>query len=285
MYCKIIIKKQNNTRKFMPSKEIKLIALDIDGTILDKNFSISEKVKSAIKNAIDKGIYVLLATGRMYSATVPIALELGIKTPLVVYQGSLVQEFYESRDILMHHTVPLKYTMEIIKDLRNYGVQINAYINDNLYAENISPILEEYCSKRNIPVCKLNKFEEIENLEPTKLMGIDYNTNLVDEIRNQLKKKYRGTINVSKSTQYFCEFVNSNCSKANSILFLAEKFGVDKSQIMAIGDQDNDKEMLEIAEIAVAMGNGDEELKKIADFVTDTVENDGAALAIERFAL
>lgn len=269
----------------MPNNKIKMIALDIDGTVMDKNFNISGEVKSVIKNAADKGIYIVLATGRMYGATVPIAEELGIKTPLVVYQGSLIREFYNSSNILRHRTVSSEFFAEIVKDLRNYGVQINAYINDKLYAENITPILEEYSSDRNIPVYKLGDFEETKNSKPTKLMGIDYDTDLIDKIKNELKQKYKGNINVTKSTRHFCEFVNSKCSKADSILFLANKFGLDKSQIMAIGDQDNDKDMIEVAEIGVAMGNSDEELKQIADYVTDTVDNNGAALAIEKFVL
>jgi len=269
----------------MSVKKIKLIALDIDGTIMDKTFCISQRVKSAVKNAADNGIYVLLATGRMYSATVPIAEELGLKTPLVTYQGGLVQEFYESNQILMHHTLSYELSRQVVTDLRNYGIQINAYINDMLYAENVSPILDEYAFKRNIPVISVNNFDNLENFEPTKLLALDYDINLIDTVKNELKSKYDGLINICKSTPNFCEFVNNDCSKAKSILFLAQKAGIDRSEIMAIGDQDNDREMLEIAEIAVAMGNAEESLKKIADYVTDSVENDGAAKAIEKFII
>ena len=269
----------------MNRKKIKLIALDIDGTIMDRGFNISKGVKSAIKKAIDNGIHVILATGRMYSATVPIAAELGLVTPLVVYQGSLIQEFHESDRILLHYTMPENISLQLVKDLRSYGIQVNAYLNDNLYVENVSPILTEYASKRNIPVYKIDSFDSIENFEPTKVMGIDYDISLIDKLKNELREKYGVTINITKSTPNFCEFVNNKCSKANSILYLAERFGIEKSQIMAVGDQENDMEMLEIAEIGVAMGNADEELKKIADYVTDTVDNDGAALAIEKFAL
>jgi len=269
----------------MPDKEIKLIALDIDGTIMDKNFNISGKVKSTIKKVIDKGIYVLLATGRMYSATVPVAKHLELITPLVVYQGSLVQEFYRSEEILMHHTVPYDISLEIIKDLRAYGVQINVYLDDKLYVEKEAPILDEYASRRNIPLYKVDNFDNAGKFMPTKILGMDYNTDLIHKMKNELKIKYGDKINISKSTPNFCEFVNNKCSKASSILFLAEKWGIDKSQIMAIGDQENDKEMLEIAEIGVAMCNGDKELQKMADYITDSVDNNGAALAIEKFIL
>ncbi len=270
----------------MPAKDIKLLALDIDGTIMDKNFNISERVKSAIKQTASKGIHVIIATGRMYSATVPIAMDLGLTTPLIVYQGSLIQEFYKSDRVFLHHTLPHDLSMQVVKDLREYGVQINAYLDDKLYAENISPILaEEYALKRNIPVHKVDSFDNLENFEPTKILGLDHDINLIDKVKNELKQKYKGIINITKSTPNFCEFVNNKCSKANSLLFLAEKLGIDKSQIMAIGDQDNDREMLEISGIGVAMGNGDKELKKIADYITDTVDNDGAAHAIEKFIL
>ena len=269
----------------MSDKKIKLIALDVDGTIMDRNFNISGQVKKSIKKALDKGIYVLIATGRMYSATVPIARYLGLTTPLIVYQGSLIQEFYQSNKILMHHTVPSDISLHVIKDLRQYGVQINAYLNDNLYAESISPILDEYASKRNTDVVKVENFEDITKFEPTKILGLDYDTILIDKIRNELKEKYKGIINISKSTPNFCEFVNNKCSKANSILFLAEKWGIDQSQIMAIGDQENDREMLEIAKIGVAMRNGDKELQKMADYITETVDNNGVAHAIEKFIL
>jgi len=269
----------------MTKKEIKLIALDVDGTIMDKNFNISEKVTKTIKNALDKGIYVLLATGRMYSATVPVAMHLGLKTPLVVYQGSLIQEFYRSNKILMHHTVPTDISLQVIKDLRQYGVQINAYINDNLYAESFSPILDEYASRRDTPIYKVDNFESMSNFEPTKILGLDYNINLIDKIRNELKEKYENSINISKSTPNFCEFVNNKCSKANSVLYMAKKWNIDQSQIMAIGDQENDLEMLEIAEVGVAMGNGDKKLQEMADYITESVDNNGAAKAIEKFVL
>jgi len=269
----------------MPEKEIKLIALDIDGTIMDKNFKISEQVAKVIKKAMDKGIYVLIATGRMYSATVPIAKHLGLKTPLVVYQGSLIQEFYRSNKILMHHTLPTDMALGVIKDLRSYGAQINAYINDNLYAESFSPILDEYVLRRDATVYKIDDFENMEKFEPTKILGMDYNVDLIDKMRTELKEKYKDSINITKSTPNFCEFVNNKCSKANSVLYMAKKWNISQSQIMAIGDQENDLEMLKIAKIGVAMGNGDKELQKMADYVTDSVDNNGAALAIQKFVL
>lgn len=269
----------------MDFKPPKLVALDIDGTIMNKDYKISARIKYAISRAIEKGVYVLLATGRMYSATVPIGIELGLKTPLIVYQGSMIREFYKSDKILLHHQISYDLAQKLIADLKKENVQINVYHDDKLYTESQSALLEEYAARRNIPYQLLKSFKNVHDLLPTKIMAMDSNIQKIDEIKRKFQEKYSGELNITKSTDYFCEFVDKKCSKADAILFLAKVWGVEKQEIMAIGDQDNDKEMLKIAGLGVAMGNSHDDLKREADYITDTVENDGAALAIEGFVL
>lgn len=263
----------------------KLIALDVDGTIMNKNYRISERVKKTISAATKKGVHVLIATGRMYSATVPIGIELNLTTPLIVYQGSMVKEFYKSDKTLLHYTLNKDLSLNLINDLRLKDVQINIYLDDKLYVEKSSPILDEYVTKRHVPFYQLKSFEDAKKLLPTKILVMHHDPVKINKIRDELKEKYSGKLNITKSTDYFCEFVNSKCSKAGAVSFVAQKYGIDQSEIMAIGDQDNDREMIEYAGIGVAMGNGDENLQKVADYVTDTVNNDGVALAIEKFVL
>jgi len=264
---------------------VKLIALDIDGTIMNSRFQISDKVKDAISKAINSGIYVVIATGRMYSATVPIASGLGIITPLITYQGSMVREFCEKDDILLHYDISPHLSKQILDELRKFEVQINIYLDDELFIEDESAILAEYAAKRNIIYHKVNSFDNILDLKPTKILAMIKDTEKATEIKNYLKAKYSDTLYITKSTPFYVEVVNKEASKGKAVLFLANKWGIDRSEIMAIGDQDNDIEMLEVASLSVAMGNSTEGLKKIAKYVTDTVHNDGAALAIEKYAL
>jgi len=269
----------------MRNKNIKLIALDVDGTIMNKSYRISDRVKKAISHATAKGIYVVIATGRMYSATVPIAVELDLQTPLIVYQGSLIKEFYKSDRTLLHHYLETDLSYDIIRDTREKDVQINVYLDDKLYVEAESLILQEYVTRRNISFYMLDGFENYENFLPTKILAMDPDAQKINLLIDEFKGKYFNRLNITKSTDYFCEFINKKCSKADGIMFLAEKWGIDQSEVMAVGDHDNDREMLDYAAIGVAMGNSHENLKQIADYVTDTVDNDGAALAIEKFAL
>ncbi len=262
---------------------IKLIALDIDGTIMNKDYLISDRVKTTIKKAINNGIKVVLATGRMYSATVPIAHELGIKEPLVIYQGSLIQEYYNTNDILLHHTIEPTIAQNVIKKLREFNCQINVYLDDELFVEDENAVLKEYAVKRHIVYHKISSFDSVLDLKPTKIIAIDDDTTKIDEIRDETQKDFKNSLYITKSTPIYCEFVNNQASKGNALLFLAKKWNIRESEIMAIGDQDNDKEMLDIAQIGVAMGNSPPKLKELADFITDTVDEDGAAKAIENF--
>jgi len=264
---------------------IKLIALDIDGTIMDSNFWISDRVKSTILKAINSGIYVVIATGRMYSATVPIASGIGIVTPLITYQGSMIREFHENDDILLHHSISPELSKQIIAELRKFEAQINLYLDDEMFIEDESAILAEYAGRRHIIYHKVNSFDSVAELKPTKILAMTENPEKATEIKNYLKGKYSDNLYITKSTPFYVEIVNNKASKGKAILFLAQQWGIDKSQIMVIGDQDNDIEMLEVAGIPVAMGNATEGLKKVAKYITDSVDNDGAAAAIEKFAL
>ncbi len=269
----------------MQNSEIKLIALDVDGTIMDKSYRISDRVKNTISCAVKKGIKVMIATGRMYSATVPTAVELGLKTPLIVYQGSLIKEFHESDRTLLHHYLNTDISYEVIRDTRKKNVQINAYLDDKLYVETASPILVDYAQRRSIPYHTVDCFENCENFLPTKILAMDPDPEKINRLVGEFKEKYSDRLNITKSTDYFCEFINKKCSKADGIMFLAEKWGIDRAEIMAIGDHDNDREMIDFAGTGVAMGNSHDNLKQAADYVTESVNNDGAALAIEKFAL
>ena len=264
----------------MKNYDIKLIALDIDGTILGKTLTLSENLKSTIKQTIQKGIKVVISTGRMFSAAYPILQELGLNTPIIAYQGSMIKDINK---VYLHHCLKNSVAFEVINDLRNYDVQINVYNNDELFVEEERPCLAKYVTDRKISYNRIESFNSLIGKEITKLVIINNDKDKMSEIRDIFKAKYGDELLIAKSTPIYCEFVDIKSSKGSGVVFLAKMWGIDPSQIMAIGDQDNDREMLEVAELGVAMGNGSDELKKIADYVTDTAENDGVHKAIQKF--
>lgn len=262
---------------------IKMLALDIDGTIMNKQFQISENVKNAISKAQNAGVKVVIATGRMHSATVPIAKALNITTPLVTYQGSLIKEYKTSDKTLIHYQIEHNHAVMILDELKNKQLQANVYLNDELFVENETPIVKEYAEKRYIPCNKVDSFAKMKDFKPTKILVIDESPDKIGAITDYLEKKYNNILNIERSTPIYCEIVNKKASKGNALLYLAKIWGFDPSEIMAIGDHDNDIDMIKIAGIGIAMGNATEKMKQQANYITSSIDEDGTAKAIDKF--
>ena len=265
----------------MSKPPIKLIALDIDGTILNKNFELSLMVKSSLQNAIKRGLKVVLATGRMHSATVPVAEEIGIKTPLITYQGALIKEYLNSNDVILHQPVPDSLARLVLEELRTFDIQTNLYIDDILYTEQENDILSEYAVKRFVKYNKIDSFDEFETLNTTKILAISRTENETDKLICHLNKKFNTQLYITKSMPEYCEISDIKVSKGNAIVHLASRWGINPSEIMVAGDGENDIEMLKVAGMAVAMGNASDIVKKEAHIIAESVDNDGIATIID----
>lgn len=261
---------------------IKLVATDIDGTILAWGKGFTQNIKNCIKSLDDAGIKVVLVTGRMHSAAVPLANELGLKNPVISYQGGLVKTI--DGKTLFQSNLDSDIAKEIITWARNNDVHLNLYLNDKLYVEDDNDIIKAYVSGKFVDY-KVGSFDDLEIKEVNKLLAIDStNPDRVTEWVDYLKEKYP-ELYIVKSTPYFCEIGPSDAKKSLAVKFLANMWGIKSDEILAIGDQNNDIDLVKAGGIGVAMGNGSPEIKACADFVTDTVENDGFVKAIEKFVL
>ena len=262
---------------------IKMLVLDIDGTIFKKDYTATQKVKNTLKKLSDNGIKVVLCTGRMYAATRFIAKEFELKTPVICYQGGLVKNIYENNDTLFEKTMDETLAREIIKELKNRKIFFNLYINDELMVEKDSHLIRQYVDARNLDYKVIGNSENIELKGLNKILAIDDNTQLIESLQKEMAQKYKNKLYVIRSTPRFCEFSNLEATKGNAVKFLAKKWEIKKDEIMACGDHDNDIEMLLAAGTKVAMGNATENLKQIADYVTETVDNDGVVKAVIKF--
>lgn len=261
---------------------IKMVATDIDGTIVNWDTGFSESVKNCVKRMCKRGVKVVLVTGRMHCATTPIALELRLNTPIVSYQGGLIRDY--GGQTLYRKNLPDDYAKKIIKWSRENDIHINLYLDDKLYVEKDNDFVKRYTDGKFVTyeVCS---FDELEIKNVNKILAIDYTdaarvTGWVEELHKTYPELY-----VVKSTPYFCEIGTAEAKKSVGVEFLANKWGIKKEEILTIGDQNNDIELLKAGGIAVAMGNATPELKACADYVTDTIENDGFVKAMEKFVL
>lgn len=260
---------------------IKLLALDIDGTILKKDYSLSDRVKSSIKDASKKGVKVVLVTGRMHKATTFIAQELGLNTPIISYNGALVQS---ENKIFLEQKIHHELFKKVVNEAKNFEVQINLYVDDILYSETNTPEIIEYCTKRKIEY-KIKSFDKFQNASANKLLVIGKTPDETTKVISHLSKTFENRLNIVKSMPTFCEVLNKNASKGNAIMHLAQYWEILPEEIMAVGDQDNDIDMLKIAHAKVAMGNATQGLKDVSNYIAPPVEQDGLAVAIEEFIL
>ena len=259
---------------------IKMVVTDIDGTIYSPETGITDNVKVCINKLVQNNIMVIIATGRTYSSAKTVADKLGIKYPLICYQGGLVNSYDgEILDVKYLDMAPAK---EIIDDFRKRNIHLNVYVEDKLYVEDDNQYIKDYIGDKGIDYWKVNSFNELDFTKLNKLLAINYDTEFIDKLINELSNKYP-QLYVVKSAKYFCEIANKQATKGNAIKFLANKYNFKLNEVMAIGDQNNDIEMVETAGIGVAMGNGTEQIKQKADYITDTIENDGFVKAINKY--
>jgi len=261
--------------------DYKLIAIDLDDTLLRTDLTISERAKKAITSCMEKEVLVTFATGRMFCSALPYALDLGLDLPLITYQGALVK-YADGREVY-HRPIELDVAKEVIEFGKPSGLHINVYIGDELYMEGSTRWGKEYAAIAKVPIHFLNLPEDLKE-KPTKILFIGESAEL-DEMAQKLVDKFPDTINVTKSKDIFLEVSHPKATKGNALKELAESLHIDSKQVIAIGDNMNDLDMIRYAGCGAAVANAVDALKEAADFVTVSNDDDGVAEVIEKLVL
>jgi len=257
---------------------IKLIACDMDGTLLNKERKISVGNIKAIEGALKAGIKVTIATGRMFSSVQHYAQELGLDIPLVVYNGAMVKEAMSGKE-LGAWPVPVGVANKILAFCRDRNVYIHAYIDDVLWVRADSEFARYYSNFAGV------KFEihgeELFKLPkaPHKLLVMTKDGQC-DKVHTELEQNFKNLVHITSSQKNFLEIIDTKTSKWNAIKTIAEQWGIKQEEIMCIGDSNNDAEMVANAGIGVAMGNANDRIKDLSKIITGTNNNDGVAMAI-----
>ncbi|MFC1979053.1 Cof-type HAD-IIB family hydrolase [Chloroflexota bacterium] len=259
----------------------KLLALDLDGTLIGKDLTISPRTKNAINQLMSQGVTITIATGRMFQSALPFAQELNISTPLICYEGAMIAD-PGTNEILWHKPVPLKLARRVIEIVTGQKLHINVYLDDELYVKSLNDQAKLYASISRVephPVGNLLRFLD---REPTKLVIVG-NPDEIDGIKDLLKGEFETSLYIAKSYPRFCEVAHPECNKGNALAMLSGWLGIAQSEVVAIGDNPNDIDMVEWAGTGIAMTNGTDEVKEVADWITGNVKEDGVAQAIEKY--
>jgi Cof subfamily protein (haloacid dehalogenase superfamily) len=264
----------------------KMIAIDMDGTLLKEDKSVSEITKEAIERARKKGVKVVITTGRPVEGITRYLKELnlvGEEDYVISFNGCLIQKARSGKVIYKSilKGSDLTYLYEIGKKL---NVNMHAFSNLGCITPKLSKYTEFEVKANDMPA-NIVDFSAIKpDEEIDKVMMVD-EPEILEEAIKKLPKEVYDKYTVVKSTPFFLEFLNRNSNKGEGVKVLAKYLGIDLKEVICIGDAGNDLHMIKFAGLGVAMGNAFEEIKKAADYITSTNEEDGVAEVIEKFIL
>lgn len=267
---------------------IKLIAIDIDGTLLNSHHQLTDEVKAALKKAEEKGVKIVLCTGRPLTGVQDLIEELdlfGENDYVVTYNGSLIQKT-KTKEIVSKFELTYDDYLAIDTLARKLNVHLHTETADTMYTSNrdISryTVLESYLV--NMPLKFRTQDEMNAELNILKMMMID-EPEILERIQPLIPAEFYEQYTIVKSAPYFLEFLNKKVNKGAAVKRLAEQLNIQPSEVMALGDNENDLPMIEYAGIGIAMANATENVKKAASFITTSNDEHGVAVAIEKFVL
>lgn len=265
---------------------IKLIAIDIDGTLLNSHHQITPEVKAALQKAEQQGVKIVLCTGRPLTGVAPLIDELGLDKEgdyVITYNGSLVQNSATKEQISMFG---LSYDdfLTIEMTARKLGIHLHTETEEAIYTANrdISPYTIHEAFLVNMPLYYRTPEEMTPDLNIIKMMMID-EPELLDNKKESIPSYFFDKFNIVRSSPFFLEILNNNVSKGNALIKLAEHLDIKLNEIMAIGDNENDLSMLKIAGISVGMKNSNPHILKYVDYITKSNDEHGVAHAIYNF--
>lgn len=263
-----------------------LVALDLDGTVMGHDLAIPDAVRAAIAAAQAAGVHVTLATGRMFGATIPFARRLGIRAPLICYQGALIRDPL-SDEVLLATNMPGDEAAEAVRLLLERDIFVLAYIDERLHIAERRAELNHYLSLHPEGaeiVVSADLPAQVRAAAPTKLLFIAEPPVVTDELA-RLGAHFGERLIVTRSHAYYGELTAPGIGKGLALARLAEHLGVPREATLAIGDQENDLSMIAWAGLGLAIGNAAPVVREAADAVVPPVHEAGVAWAIRRYVL
>jgi Cof subfamily protein (haloacid dehalogenase superfamily) len=272
-----------------PVLPIRLIALDIDGTIIGDDHEIGERTRNAVRAAMERDVAVSLVTGRMVSSAMRFARELGLTAPLVGYQGGLIRAIPEPEsrrlgELLLHTPLPADAARRILAWTRARGLDPHVNHLERFILRADDPRADDYSAFMGARAELVPDLIEAIDHPVTKILAVG-EPPLPVEVAPAARAEFAGLADVTISHPRFLEFVAPGVSKGRAIRWLARRLRIPLAATLAIGDQWNDFEMIAEVGHGTAMPTAPAEVRAAARYVAPPLEDDGAARMIEALVL
>jgi 5-amino-6-(5-phospho-D-ribitylamino)uracil phosphatase len=268
---------QSNQPKSLPP--IDLIALDLDGTLLNPDESISAANRALITRALKSGIRVVLVTGRGVDTPIQVSRDLGLNLPVICCHGALTKDFGANKT-LVHVPVPLEFAKPMLEFAERTGSDVAVYSDEMFWRVTGAHV---YMQDMIGP-----GWREVPSILDSLIVGAPTFIRFLGAKSVDAMKREFGDLPLAFRLETWHDFIecavlNRDASKKNALMRLCADFGISSDRVLAIGDSRNDVPMLQWSGVGVAMANALPEVRNAVRYVTADNVSDGVALAIERF--
>ena len=264
--------------------KIRLLATDLDGTLMGASKVIPPRTYQAVHKAMDAGCWVSVATGRAFTMASYFAREMGINAPLICYQGALIQDLRDGT-VVYRVTFPLEVARRVAAFAQARRLSVQVYLEDHqAYTDRAKPVVDTILDKSGRALIEVGDLVAWLDRPPYKFLISERPEAMLDLVRD-MQSEFDGAVNVTQSLDHLVEVTAPGASKGQALAHLAAHLGVAQEATMAMGDHDNDASMIAWAGLGVAMGNASPAAKAVADVIAPPLEEEGAAWAIERYVL
>lgn len=260
---------------------VRLVALDLDGTVLGPGTEIAAELPAVLRQAMDAGVQIALATGRMLRSAAGVQRRLGIEGPLVAYNGGAVRLSDGSG---WSQGVPVPAAHAIGRLCQDRGYFLQCYLGDELFVSAVDPRADAYAALAGVAYTVDPQTAFFPGREPTKLLVIEPAARQ-PEVRAAVAGVAAGAVALSHSYPHYLEISGAGVDKGRALARLAAAIGLEAADVMAVGDAENDLPMVAYAGVGVAVANASAALRSAADYVCAAPCGGGVAEAIRRFAL
>jgi Cof subfamily protein (haloacid dehalogenase superfamily) len=261
----------------------RLIAADLDGTLRPERQSFTPRVRQAVRQAQERGVHVVMATGRMYRTAQPFALDLGLQDPIICDHGATIRD-PSTGETLMQLRMPVDLARQVIENAAP-DLTLVACVDEEFYisrlTEHAVAFVGSYAGDHLHQVGDLSRFLD---RGPQKLVFVN-EPEVSSRLLVDLTARFGALLQVVQSFPRYVELTHREVSKGKAVEWLASGWGIPREEVIAIGDQGNDCSMIEWAGLGVAMGNAIDGVKAIANYVAPSAEEDGVADVIDRYVL
>lgn len=263
---------------------IQLIVTDLDGTLLNSNHEIGEPTRKALREAIAKGVQVILATGKTRPSAVHIIKEFDLKTPGIYLQGLAI---YDGDGNVMHQrTIEPALARQVITFAEDRGFTMLAYSGERILMRAKHPIIEHMAKFHEPQPEFVGALQNLLDSVPINKVAAIGDDKRINALRWQLGMQLNGSARLMQAAvPHMLEILPSGASKGNALRTLLKDLKIPVENVLAIGDGENDIEMIQAAGIGVAVGNAEQKVKDAANYVVASNDDDGVAETIERFVL